>query len=106
MKLTDLYWVHMREDAIEFNSLPGLSRLLPDGDFSRMTVHVKLGVPTPFGKDIDEDRVRDQFPYGKVIVEIVDGGLCSGSGVVLSEHGDAKGDDRAIVVVAAVSVFC
>lgn len=71
-----------------------------------MTVHVRLGVPPPFGNDIDEERVRQQFPYGKVVIEIVDGGLCCGSGVVLPDQGDAKDDDRAIVVVAAVSVIC
>lgn len=96
----------MRLDAIEFNSLPGLGRLLPNGDFSKMTVYVRLGVPAPFVKRVDVQRVRDQFPYGKIIVDVVAGGLTCGSGVVLPEQGDAKGDDTALIVVAAVSVYC
>lgn len=67
---------------------------------------MRLGVPRPYGQSVDIDRVIDQFPYGKVAVEVVDGGLCCSSGVELPEHGDATGDDRAIVVVAAVQVIC
>lgn len=94
-----------RADAIEFNSLPALARLLPDGDFSRMKVHVQLGVPPPFHLSLDEERIMQQFPYGSVHVHVEQGGLCCSSGVVLPEQGDAPQDDRAIVVVAAVSVM-
>lgn len=96
----------MGKDAIGFNSLPVLERLLPGGDLSLMTVHVKLGVPKDFVNAVDEERVRQQFPYGKVVVETVVGGLCCGNGIVLPEQGDAAGDDRAVVVVAAVTVIC
>jgi len=71
-----------------------------------MVVDVLLGVPTPFSTNVNVDKVKEQFPYGEVKVRIVDGGLCCGSGVVLPELGDAPEDDRAIVVVAAVSVIC
>lgn len=71
-----------------------------------MVVQVKLGVPEPFMHDVDVTRVKEQFPYGQVLVEVERGGLCCASGVVLSEQGDAPADDRAIVVIAAVSVFC
>lgn len=94
------------KDAIEFNSLPALERLLPGGDLNQMHVHVKLGVPKPFMDAVQQARVQAQFPYGNVLVQIVEGGLCCRSGVVLAEQGDAAGDDRAIVVVAAVSVLC
>lgn len=80
--------------------------MLPDGDLSKMNVHVRLGVPEPYVKDVDEQRVKDQFPYGTVSVEVVAGGLACGSGVVLAEQGDAPDNDTALVVVAAVSVFC
>ena len=93
-------------DAIQFNSLPGLSRMLPDGDLSQMTVNVVLGVPEKYLQAVDEEQVKKVFPYGTVSVNRVIGGLSCRSGVVLSAHGDAKNDDTAIVIVAAVEVYC
>ncbi|CAN8072247.1 unnamed protein product [Agarophyton chilense] len=92
-------------NAIEFTSLPGLARILPGGDYSKMKIHVKLGVPAPFQNEIDLDSIKTQFPYGTVTVHVETGGLKCSSGVVLEEQGDGEGDDRAIVVIAAVSVF-
>jgi uncharacterized protein (TIGR02058 family) len=91
--------------AVEFNSLPSLRRLLPDGDLSKMRVHVVLGVPEPFMKGIDLEQVKTVFPYGTVTTEIVVGGLCAKSGIVLAEQDDAEDDDRAVVVVASVEVY-
>lgn len=93
-------------DAIAFNSLPGLARLLPGGDFGKLQVRVTLGVPGEFMDSIDTAKVKEQFPYGSVSVSVVQGGLCIGSGVVLSEQGDMPGDDRIVVINAAVEVLC
>lgn len=71
-----------------------------------MKLRVKLGVPKPFTQAVDVERVVDLFPYGNVQVQVEEGGLCCSSGVELSEHGDSQGDDRSIVVVAAVQVVC
>lgn len=71
-----------------------------------MQVDVQLGVPQPFLERVDVGKVKTQFPYGHVSVRVEQGGLCCSSGVVLPEQGDPEGDDRAIVVVAAVSVLC
>lgn len=71
-----------------------------------MRIDVKLGVPQPFLNDVDLDVVQKQFPYGSVNIEIEVGGLVCSSGVVLEEQGDGEGDDRAIIVVAAVTVRC
>jgi uncharacterized protein (TIGR02058 family) len=91
--------------AVEFNSLPSLRRLLPNGDLSQMRVHVVLGVPEQFMTDVDVALVRAVFPYGTVTTEIVLGGLCTKSGIVLADQDDPEGDDRAIVVVASVEVY-
>lgn len=93
-------------DAIQFNSLPGLQRLLPDGNFSNMQVKVLLGVPSDFVESVDTSTVENVFPYGKVSVDVVVGGLLCHSGIVIAEHKDGPEDDRAIVVVASVEVYC
>lgn len=91
-------------DAIEFNSLPALSTLLPSGNLSAMQVHVELGLPDEFHDDVDLTQVRRVFPYGTVSVTLQQGGLACSTGINLPEHGDSELDDRAIVAVAAVSV--
>lgn len=100
-----LGYIQPRSDAIEFNSLPALSQLLPNGDLSAMNVHVALGVPSEFQNDVNAEVIKKQFPYGTVTVSIEQGGLCCSSGIILAEHGDSSDDDRAVIVVAAVSVF-
>mmetsp|Transcript_15130 Transcript_15130/g.30731 ORF Transcript_15130/g.30731 Transcript_15130/m.30731 type:complete len:123 (+) Transcript_15130:1936-2304(+) len=86
--------------AMEFNSLPGLVRLLPRGDLSEMEVRVTLGVPLEFCDSVDEG-----FPYGSVQVEVVPGGLPTDSGVILVDQGDKEHDSRSIVVIAAIHIF-
>lgn len=71
-----------------------------------MIIKVLLGVPEPFLHQVDISAVKRQFPYGQVSVQVVTGGLCCQSGVVLPEQGDKPHDDRTIVVVAAVSIHC
>lgn len=93
-------------DAIGFNSLPGLQKLLPGQDFRNMQVRVLLGVPSEFKEAIDASQVQKVFPYGSVSVAVVVGGLLARSGIVIPEHNDASDDDRAIVVVASVEIYC
>lgn len=92
-------------DAIGLNSLPVLSRLLPDGDLRTMRIHVELGIPEQFHASVDLNQIYRVFPYGTVSVTLQQGGLVCSSGIVLSEQGDSESDDRAIVAVAAVSVI-
>ncbi|GAB0490348.1 hypothetical protein MMPV_001582 [Pyropia vietnamensis] len=92
------------KDAMTFTSLPGLARLLPDGDFSRIRADVTLGVPSAYTAGVDTAAVAAVFPYGTVTVSVTVGGLATPSGVVLPDHHDAPGVDTAVVVVAAVHV--
>lgn len=66
-------------NAIEFNSLPSMGKLIPGG-YAAMRLHIKIGVPHP----------------------VVQGGLSCGSGIAVDELGD-KGDEMCIAV-AAVTV--
>lgn len=93
-------------NAVEFNSLPVLERLCPNGDLSEMLVFVKLGVPESFAEDVDVEAVKNVFPYGKKEIKVVAGGLVANSGIYLPEQDDKNGDVRALVVVAAVEVHC
>lgn len=88
-------------NAIEFNSLPALSDLMPDGDRNNMILSIKIGVPDPETVDVNE--IVSVFPYGRLVVpQIVDGGLRAHSGVALPELGD-KNDDM-LIAVAAVTI--
>lgn len=90
-------------NAIERNSLPGLTYVLPDGDRKHMRVRVTLGVPAvSTGTAVDLERVKQVFPYGEVTVKVVPGGLVAGSGVVLPDKGDRT--DEIVMVCAAVEV--
>lgn len=48
------------------------------------------------------ERMRQAFPYGRVEVEVVDGGMTVGSGTLLPDKGDKN--DLIYVVNAAVWV--
>ena len=90
-------------NAIERNSLPGLTHVLPNGDRRHMRVRVTLGVPElADAAPVDLERVKQVFPYGQVSIRIVPGGLLASSGVVLPEKGDRT--DEIIMVCAAVEV--
>jgi uncharacterized protein (TIGR02058 family) len=90
-------------NAIERNSLPGLSSLLPNGDRRYMRVRVTLGVPAlAEAAPVDVERVKQVFPYGEVSIHILPGGLAAHSGVVLPEKGDRT--DEIVMVCAAVEV--
>lgn len=89
------------QNAIRGNALPGLKRLLPDGDLAHMRVHVTLGLPRDL-EALDEAAVRAVFPYGQVSVTVVPGGLAAHSHSVLADKGDRN--DLIYAVVAAVEV--
>ncbi|KAJ8901174.1 hypothetical protein NDN08_007024 [Rhodosorus marinus] len=91
-------------DAIAFNSLPGLIKVLPNGDLNKMVVKVTLGVPDEYREKVDLDQVRAVFPYGSVLVDLKPGGLAISAGVFLPDRGDTDGDDSVIIVNAAVEV--
>ncbi|MDI3328335.1 MAG: Lin0512 family protein [Alicyclobacillaceae bacterium] len=88
-------------DAIQTNSMPGMRSVIPSRDLRDMLVRVKLGVPAD-RENLDVEKVKAAFPYGRVSVEVVPGGLATTSGVVLPDKGDRN--DLAYIVVAAVEV--
>lgn len=91
-------------DAIDFNSLPGLRKLLPDGDLNKMLVRATLGIPSEYTESLDKTQVIPVFPYGTVEVVVKEGGLLGRAGIVLPERGDPDGVDTIIVVIACVEV--
>ncbi|XP_068662957.1 uncharacterized protein [Aristolochia californica] len=90
-------------NAITANSIPAFRGAIPGVNSDHMKLQIKLGVPRSTQKDLDIERVKSVFPYGKIInVEVVDGGLICSSGVVLESMGDSN--DDCYVVNAAVYV--
>lgn len=89
------------KNAIHYNSMPGLRSVLPNNDLHEMKVNVRLAVPTDKDK-VDIEAVKNVLPYGKVTVELVDGGMLTTSGVIIEEKGDKN--DQMYIVVAAVEV--
>ncbi|AEE31032.1 50S ribosomal protein L34 [Arabidopsis thaliana] len=79
--------------AMKACSIPGVS-------FGEMKLQIKLGVPHSLHQQLDLDKVKSIFPYGKIVnVEVVDGGLICSSGVLVEEMGDTN-EDCYIVNVA------
>ena len=89
------------QNAIRNNTLPGLKRLLPEGDPAHMRVHVRLAVPVDADK-LDMEAVKAVFPYGRVSVAVTQGGMLAHSHSVLPDKGDRN--DLVYVVNAAVEV--
>ena len=94
------------KDAISFNSLPAIADLIPGG-YGGMKLHVLVAAPID-EYPVDVDEVKKVFPYGKVHVELVQGGMVASSGIAIEAMGDGfeegKANDDFIVVNAAVSV--
>lgn len=86
-------------NAIEFNSLPALRELIPGGR-DNMILKVKVAVPEP--DSVDTEAMKAVFPYGKVVTEVVEGGMKASSGVALPEMGDKT--DEMYIAVAVVTV--
>lgn len=89
------------KNAIHFNSMPGIRSVLPENSLDNMRVNVKLAVPCD-KENLDITAVKDVLPYGKVTVEVMDGGMMTTSGIVLEEKGDKN--DLMYIVVASVEV--
>ena len=88
-------------NAIEFNSLPRIGKLVPGG-YEGMKLHVQLGVPEKYVNDVDEEAVKAVFPYGDCRVDLEAGGLLADSGIALEAMGDKNRD--MIIAVACVTV--
>lgn len=89
------------KNAIHFNSMPGIRSVLPGNSLDNMIVNVKLAVPCDKEK-LNIDAVKETIPFGKVTVEVMDGGMLTTSGIVLEEKGDKN--DKMYIVVASVEV--
>jgi uncharacterized protein (TIGR02058 family) len=64
-----------------------------------MKLDVLLAVPAIYQADLDVNAVRQCFPYGKVNVQIQDGGMVASHGKIIPEMGD-KNEDMVVVCVA------
>lgn len=92
--------VRAARNAIEFNSIPSIRRLVPGG-YDNLILHVKVGVPHP--ERVDAEQVKKVFPYyGACDVEVVAGGLSAGSGIAIASLGDSS--DEMVIAVCAVTV--
>jgi uncharacterized protein (TIGR02058 family) len=89
------------QNAIHHNSMPGLRSLLPNNDLNNMKVQVRLAVPADKEK-LDLTIVKAELPYGQVSFEVVDGGMLTTSGVILTDKEDKN--DLVYVVIASVEV--
>ena len=89
------------EDAIRSNSMPGLRAVLPGASIDNMKVNIRLAVPCDADK-VDTEQVKSALPYGRVSVEVVEGGMLTSSGIVLPDKQDKN--DLIYIVNAAVEV--
>ncbi|MDY0394909.1 Lin0512 family protein [Virgibacillus halophilus] len=88
-------------DAIHYNSMPGMKKILPNGNLQAMKVNVKLGIPRDRNK-LDKEKIKQMIPYGTVSVEVLEGGLATTSGIFLEEQQDTN--DLMYIVNAVVEV--
>eukprot|EP01083_Nonionella_stella_P260355 887857_1 len=89
-------------NAIEFNSIPSIKRLIPDGGYDALKLDVLLAVPPKYQEGLDLDEVAKVFPYGDVRFELQDGGMVTPSGIAIEKLGDEN--DDMVVVCASVTV--
>ncbi|WP_099159022.1 Lin0512 family protein [Virgibacillus ndiopensis] len=89
------------EDAIHYNSMPGIEKNLPDQRLENMKVNVKLAVPVDHDK-LDKEKIKVIIPYGTVTVEVMNGGMATTSGIFLEDKHDKN--DLMYIVNAAVEV--
>lgn len=89
-------------NSIEFNSIPSIKRLIPDGGYDALKLDVLLAVPPKYQADLDLGEVAKVFPYGDVRFEIQDGGMIAPSGIAIEKFGDEN--DDMVVVCASVTI--
>lgn len=88
-------------NAIEFNSIPSINKLVPGG-YNALKLFVLLAVPPKYRNSVDLSEVAKVFPYGEVKFEIQDGGMVAPSGIAIEALGDKNQD--MVVVCASVTV--
>ncbi|WP_102029253.1 Lin0512 family protein [Salirhabdus sp. Marseille-P4669] len=89
------------QNAIHFNSMPGIKDLLPGQDLHNMHVNVKLAIPADKEK-LDKEAIKNEIPYGTVTIDVMDGGMATTSGIVLKDKEDVN--DLMYIVIASVEV--
>ncbi|RLL45101.1 hypothetical protein D8M04_09535 [Oceanobacillus piezotolerans] len=89
------------DNAINFNSMPGIEAALPNQSLDNMKVKVKLAVPRNLDQ-LDKAEVTKSIPFGKVEIEVMEGGMATTSGIILEEEGDSN--EMMYLVNAAVEV--
>ena len=98
-------------DAISFNSIPSLERLVPGGAGSAL-LRLQLAVPFDVQPDgvatpptIDMEQVAECFAYGKLLpVELVHGGARFESMCSVPSLGDSASDSSWVYAIACVTV--
>lgn len=93
--------VRAARNAIEFNSIPSIKKLVPGG-YDAMKLDVILAVPPAYQEGLRLEEVEKVFPYGECHIKIQDGGMVAPSGIAIERLGD-NGDDM-VVVCCSVSV--
>ena len=88
-------------NAIEFNSIPSVQRLVPNG-YDGLKLDVMLAIPPKYRSSLDLNQVKDVFPYGSIKFQLQDGGMIAPSGIAIDRLGD-KNEDM-VVVCCAVTV--
>lgn len=87
-------------NAIEFNSIPSIGRLVPGG-YDNLKLRVQLATPFPASVDLDE--IKKVFPYGDLLpIVVAEGGMRASSGIALEAMGDKN--DEMLVAIAHVTV--
>lgn len=89
------------QNAIHHNSMPGIRSVLPNNDLNKMKINVRLAVPTDKDK-LDLALVKAELPYGEIAFEVIDGGMLTTSGIILTDKEDKN--DLVYVVIASVEV--
>jgi uncharacterized protein (TIGR02058 family) len=89
------------ENAIHYNSMPGIKHYLPDKSLDNMCVNVKLAVPMD-KESLDHEAIKKEIPYGFVTIEVMNGGMATTSGILLEDKADKN--DLMYIVIASVEV--
>ena len=84
--------VRAARNAIEFNSIPSITTIVPGG-YDSLKLQVILAVPKKYQGGLDVEKVKDVFPYGECEVVVQDGGMIAPSGIAIEvrrEDGQSK----------------
>ena len=93
--------VRAARNAIEFNSIPSIKKLVPKG-YEGMKLAVDVAVPEAYHEHIDVDAVEAVFPYGAVSIQLQPGGAEFSSGIAIPAMGDRG--DALVVALCCVTV--